>query len=228
MNYVQFGTGKDLIFLHGWGGSILSFLSIAKSLGHSYRVTIVDFAGFGDTPEPKRPMTVFDYADEVLEIMNKTGIISAILVGHSFGGRVALEIASKHSYLVDKLVLVSSAGLKPKRGLKYYLKVAIHKTLKKMGKKGLKGSSDFENLSPVMKETFKNIVNYDQRKLLKYIVCPTAIFWSRTDLETKPFMAEIFNKEIKDSALFWLDGGHFCYLQDRVKFVSILKAFIKS
>ncbi len=226
MNYLQFGKGKDIVFLHGWGGSIASFLGCAKRLALKNRVTLVDFAGFGQTPEPKKPMSVSDYARDVIELMNKLSIASASFVGHSFGGRVAIEIASKHQILVEKLVLVSSAGIKPKRSILYYAKVFYHKMCKFFGLKGLAGSSDYQVLSPVMKESFKKIVNYNQRSQLSQIKSETAIFWGKSDKETKPYMAKIFKQNIANSELFWLRGGHFAYIDDFQKFVLILDAFL--
>ena len=145
--------------------------------------TLVDFYGFGKTPHPDYPLTVKDYADGVLELMDKLNIEKATLVGHSFGGRVAIYIAAKYPEKVEKLVLVDSAGIKPRRGIKYRLKILLHKILKMFGK-GLKGSKDYRALSPVMKKTFQNVVNYDETYLLSDITADTAIFWGDKDKDT--------------------------------------------
>ncbi len=187
----------------------------------------MDFNGFGETPEPQIPYGVGDYAGEVLSVLEKEGVKNAIFVGHSFGGRVAIEIAAKFSDAVRGLVLVDSAGLKPRRKLSYYAKIFVHKFLKKLGFKGLKGSKDYQVLSFIMKETFKKVVSYDQTYLLKDISVPTAIFWGNCDKETPPYMARKFEKNIKDSKLFWLDGGHYAYVDDLKKFATILSAFIR-
>ena len=137
-----------------------------------------------------------------------------------------MELAARYPHIVRSMVLVDSAGLKPRRGLKYYAKVGMHKLLRRLGLKGLKGSSDFRVLSPIMRATFKNVVNYDQTPLAKKISCPTAIFWGRDDRETPPYMARRLNKYISDSSLFWLNGGHFSYIEDSAKFIAILRAFV--
>ena len=187
---------------------------------------VVDFNGFGSTPEPSRPYSVCDYAGEVLSVIEKEGVENAIVVGHSFGGRVAMEICAKFPDVAKGLVLVDSAGLKPRRKLSYYLKITLHKLLKKLGFKGLKGSKDYQVLSFIMKETFKKVVQYDQTYLLKDIKVPTAIFWGKYDTETPLYMARKLNKKIEDSSLFLLDGGHFSYIDDYDTFLSILSAFI--
>lgn len=251
MNYQTFGNGKtDLIFLHGWGADISAFLFVAKQImslqnclkgasegaskstclksDFGFRVTLVDFAGFGKSEEPPHPYSVKNYAGDILRLMEILEINSAILVGHSFGGRVSMEIAANYPHRVKKLVLIDSAGLKPRRKPSYYIKIWTHKFLKKLGFRGLGGSKDYKALSPLMKDTFKKVVNYDQSNLLPNIECPTAIFWGRKDKETPLYMAKRLNKGIKDSMVFWLDGGHFSYAEDFSKFFPIFYAFIST
>jgi len=225
VHFVSFGSGEDVVFLHGWGANLEAFLFIAQRLS-GYRVTLIDFAGFGKSEEPKTPYSVKDYSCDVIAILKAVGIEKACFVGHSFGGRVCLELGANYPELVKKLVLIDSAGLKPRRGLKYYIRVGLHKLLRKLGRKGLSGSADFSALSPLMKETFKLVVNYDQSALLNKINCPTAIFWGNEDKETPRYMAKKLNKGIKDSNIFWLNGGHFSYIDDRERFFIILKAFL--
>lgn len=227
LHYEQFGRGDDVILLHGWGASASAFLFVAKRLSKEYRTTVLDFAGFGESDEPSEGMSVADYANDVLVLMDRLGISKATLVGHSFGGRVALYLSALKGERVNKLVLVDSAGLKPRRGLKYYAKVYLHKILKKLGKRGLKGSADYRLLSPTMKETFKNVVNFDETHLLKNINCPCAVFWGKDDCETPRYMHKRFLKEIRGAQGFLLDGGHFAYVDDNVKFLLILEAFLK-
>jgi pimeloyl-ACP methyl ester carboxylesterase len=201
-------------------------MGVAKRLSGGFRTTLLDFDGFGKTPEPNFPMTVSDYAAKVETLMAELGISSAVFVAHSFGGRVALEIAARRPHLCQKLVLIDSAGMRPRRGLKYYLKVFLHKLRRRLGLRGLSGSKDYAALSPVMRETFKNVVNYNQKPLLSHIYVTTAIFWGKSDRETKPYMARVLHKKIQGSALFWLDGGHFAYIEDFAKFFAILWAFV--
>lgn len=226
MHALTFGEGKNVIFLHGWGGDVSAFLIFARRLCAEYRVTAAEFDGFGTTPEPARPYGVDDYAAATVALMDERKIDRAVVVGHSFGGRVAMELAAKYPDRVAALALVDSAGIKPRRKPSYYVKVFLHKFLKKLGFKGLSGSSDYSVLSPVMKATFVNVVNYDQTPVLKDIKCPVALFWGRNDTETPPYMAETIKNGVSDAHIFWLEGGHFAYLDDAEKFYVILKSFI--
>ena len=227
MHSLTFGeSGKTVFYLHGWGGDASAFLFCAKALAGGMRGVCVDFPGFGESAEPTRPYTVADYAEEVLALADGMGARSFALVGHSFGGRVALEIAAKHPERVRALALVDAAGLKPRRKPSYYLRVAAHKLLRKMRKKGLAGSSDYSVLSPVMKATFVRVVNYDQTPLLSEIGCSTAVFWGEDDRDTPLYMAKKFARGIRGAHLFLLRGGHFAYLTDPT-FFPVLKAFLE-
>ena len=227
INYKIVGDGINVVFLHGWGGNASAFLFVAERLKSFCRSIVVDFNGFGDTPEPDRPYSVGDYAGEVLSVLEKEGVKKAIIVGHSFGGRVALEIAGKFPDAVNGLVLVDSAGLKPRRKPSYYIKILLHKFLKKLGFRGLQGSRDYRVLSFIMKETFKKVVSYDQTYLLEHINTPTLILWGKNDKETPLYMANKLEKKIKDSKLILLEGGHYAYVEDLANFVKILSAFVK-
>ena len=206
--------GEKVLFLHGWGGDASAFLFCAERLKDEFCCVLPDFRGFGKSAEPKFPFGVADHAEDVLALADEAGAERFCLVGHSFGGRVAIEIAARHPERVRSLVLVDSAGLRPRRGVFYRLRVFTHKLLKKLGGKGLAGSSDYRALSPVMKGTFVKVVNYDQTFLLPRIVCPTAVFWGKGDRDTPLYMAKRFVRGIRDSSLFLLEGGHFAYLED--------------
>lgn len=225
MNYARFGEGEEVFFLHGWGGGTASFWGVANSLANEYRVTLVDFAGFGKTPEPPYPFTLADYAGEVRALMNALSVTSAHFVCHSFGARVGIRLAASSPELVEKLIIVDGAGMKPRRKPAYYVKRAVHRVLKLFGK-GLKGSSDYRVLSPVMKQTFKNVVGTYQDGECARIGAETAIFWGRKDKDTPPYMARRLRRSIRNSGLFWLDGDHFAYLHD-TSFLPVLRAFLR-
>ena len=224
--YKSFGKGENVVFLHGWGANCDAFAREMNSLCGEYRVTAIDFAGFGDSDEPSAH-GVDDYAADLIELLDLLCIKQATFVGHSFGGRVAIFLAAYHPQYVKKLVLVDSAGVKPRRKPSYYIKVAMHKTLKKLGLNGLGGSCDYQKASDNMKKTFVKVVNYDERPILKNIGCKTAIFWGDKDKETPMYMYRHLKKHIHGADGFVLRGGHFAYLEDAYAFDMILKAFLK-
>ncbi len=223
----QEGNENLIVFLHGWGTKI----QLMKPLGNFFleqSKLYIDFPPFGESSSPNEPFVLDDYARMTEEIIKKVaGNKNIILVGHSFGGRVAIKIASTN-FPVSKIVLLSSAGLKMTT-LKTKINVVKYKILKKLNpqKAEKMGSSDYVSLSPIMKKTFVNIVNEDLSKNCKNISVPTILIYGSSDTETPPRMAKKINKLIQKSKLFMIKGGdHFCYLNRIYEVVAIMKTFV--
>ena len=240
MNYLKFGTGKKyLVFLHGWGADLNSFLWLKDYFVEDYSMLFVDFAGFGKSETPHVAYFVSDYVCELKKLLNKFDIKNLVLIGHSFGGRVAIKFAFLFSkeYKNLSLLLVDSAGILPKRTLGYYLKVWRYKSLKRQvlsGKKSKEvlekfGSKDYKDLAVVMRQTFVNVVNEDLSEYAKRLSVKTLIVWGENDKDTKPYMAKKLNRLIAGSKLVFLkDAGHFSFLDKKEDFVIILDTFLKN
>jgi pimeloyl-ACP methyl ester carboxylesterase len=240
MNYLSFGTGKNLIvFLHGWGADKNSFLWLKDYFEEEWRVIFVDFDGFGDSSEPDGPMFVRDYVNNLKSIIDRFNPQKLVLVGHSFGGRIAIKFSFLYQSIYEKLslVLVDSAGILPKRNLMYHLRVRRYKRLKRRAIKNKNleeklnrfGSKDYKVLSPVMKQTFVNVVNEDLSHDAKFIKTNTIIVWGDKDKETKAYMARKLKRLINGSKLYFLKGaGHFSFLEKKEEFVIILDTFLKN
>ena len=160
------GKGNiPILFLHGWGGNVNSFKFITNYLNFNYKAIFVDFPPFGKSEEPLVEFTIHDYAEMVEQILSINNIINPIVVAHSFGGRVALILATKIK--LKSMLLTASAGIKPRRGLKYYFKICKHKLCNKLNIKSKGGSKDYQNVSNGFKQTFKNIVNTNLEQYAK-------------------------------------------------------------
>ena len=230
MYYRFLGDTKEkvVLFLHGWGADSNSFCGVVSCLPkNNVSYLLVDFLGFGKSEEPAVPYNVYDYASEVVKLLKSLEIKEVIVVGHSFGGRVGIMMASKFNGVVKKLILVDSAGVIEGRGLVYKLKVFWYKLrVKQRGSsKGLNlGSSDYKALkTDVMRKTFKRVVNEDLLPVAKEIRLPTELIWGELDKETTLKAGKKLNKAIKGSRLVVIeDAGHFCFLDKPKEFVYIL------
>lgn len=220
---------KDILLLHGWGGSSESFRAVFEFFSKNYRVTAVDFRGFGKSPPPPYPYSVSDYAGEIAQFLIEHNIKKTHIIAHSFGGRVAIELCKNFPHLIDKLVLTSSAGIKPKRTLKYYINVLRYKLARFLNKDLSKfGSKDYKKTDGIMKAVFVKAVNYDQTKLLKDIKAQTLLIWGENDTETPLYMAKMMNRLIKNSRLIiFKDTGHFAYIEKSLLFLRHVQRFLE-
>lgn len=230
MYYEIIGNTKEnvVLFLHGWGADCTSFKGVVFNLPkNNISYLIVDFPGFGKSAEPERSYSVLDYAEEIIELLDNLKIKKVTIVGHSFGGRVGIVLASKFAERVNKLILVDSAGVIEGRGVKYHLNVWWYKLkVKLFGRTKVKqsGSDDYKALkSDVMRETFKKVVNEDLLDLSKNITNSTILIWGDKDKSTTLNAGRKLNRAIKNSKLIVLKGaGHFCFLDKPTEFVYIL------
>lgn len=243
LNYIIEGEGKDIIILHGWGANINTVLPIVNILKDKFKVHALDLPGFGESMEPSQPIDSFKYADIVKQYMDKMEIEKVTLIGHSFGGKLSIILGSKYPDIVEKIVLVNSTGLIPKRGPKYYIKVYSFKTLRFIYKKvffWLKneekiekfykrfGSTDYKDSSGVMRKILVIAVNENLLHLLGKIKAPTLLIWGDKDTATPLYFGKTMEREIQDSGLVILEGtGHFSYLDDYGKFTIILRNFLQ-
>lgn len=244
INYIIEGEGKPIIVLHGWGANINTVLSIVNALKDRYKVYAIDLPGFGKSQEPQEVIGSFEYAEIISKFMEKEKIEKASFIGHSFGGKLSIILGSKYPELVNKIVLIDSAGLIPKRGPKYYIKVYSFKALRfiyknlffwikdeeKMEKFYKRfGSDDYQDASGIMRKILVRVVNENLKPLLKDIKAPTLLIWGDEDDATPLYMGKIMEKEIPDSGLVVLEGtGHYSYLDDYYRFVRVLNAFFNS
>ena len=221
------GQGTPVVLMHGWGGNTVSFSGAYEYLsGLNRDVIAIDFPGFGSSDLPGDDWGIEDYAGCVDSLINALEFKKVILVGHSFGGRVALCLSCKE--YVERMVLIDSAGLKPRPSLKKAIKVRRYKRAKKAGKDlSSFGSDDYRALPPEMKKVFVNVVNTHLDSRLEMIHCPVLIIWGKHDKATPKYMARRFKRRIKDSTLVYLDGGHFAYAESHIKFNLILAEFTK-
>lgn len=242
LNYIVQGNGKDVLVLHGWGANIDTIMPIVNILKDRFRVHALDLPGFGQSQEPEGVINSFDYAEIVKDYINIMNIKKVTLIGHSFGGKLSIILGSRYSELVDKIVLVNSAGLIPKRGPKYYFKVYSFKSLKFIYKNlffwikdkekmerfyKIFGSKDYQDSQGVMRKILVTVVNENLQSLLSTIKAPTLLIWGDEDTATPLYMGKVMEKEIVDSGLVIFEGaGHYSYLDDYQRFAIIVRSFL--
>ena len=230
VNYIQYGEGKDILLLHGWGQNIEMMKPVGDNFSNRCRITILDFPGFGESDEPKEEWTLSDYSDMLEKFIKKVGIVKPIIIGHSFGGRVAIKYSSNHP--IEKLILFGSPCVRSQKELSLFVKMlkGIKKLpgMNKLGEymKKYIGSRDYKAASPIMRQTLVNVVNEDLSERAKEIEEPTLLIWGEYDEEAPVEDARLLEGLLMDAALIVLPGTHYAYLENLPRVVSILDSFI--
>ena len=228
--YEKYGNHKrNIILLPGWGETRSTFSYMIQFLQNYFTVYIVDYPGIGNSPFPSHDLTIYDYARCIYDWIRTVEIDHPILIGHSFGGRIITVLLGYYHYSFSDIILIDSAGIKPKKSISSKLKTFTYKFLKKMvsffplkyRKKchnylfSKFASPDYHNLNPCMRKTFQNIVNEDLKPYLKHIQARTLLIWGNNDMDTPVSDAYIMKKFIPKSELIVLEGlTHFSYLEN--------------
>lgn len=239
--YEIHGEGPPLLMLHGWGSHLNNFSALIDEYKTRYKVYALDFPGFGQSKEPTKALSIYDYAELTEKFMDTVGIETPIILAHSFGGRVSLIIGSRRR--IPKMILTGCAGLRPERSMGYYLKIYGFKIMKVLSKLPLLnlvfkemvedyrkkvGSSDYNSASPIMRQILSKVVGQDLKHHLKDITAPCLLIWGELDTATPLSDGKIMENEIPDAGLAVLKKAtHYAFLEQHQHFVTIMNKFLE-
>lgn len=221
-----------IVFLHGWGSNKeLMHMAFGKTFA-SYTHYYIDLPGFGasaygesnaygldssgsiagtrlEMPTLEMPvLETRDYAAIVDEFFAALRIVPDIVVGHSFGGKVAMLCAG------EQVILLSSAGIVRPKSWRVRAKIACAKLAKRLGLRlSFLRAKDGQNLNPVMYETFKRVVDEDFSHIFAASTKRVSIFWGVQDSATPLDSGRQIHALIKGSRFFPLAGDHYFFLQ---------------
>lgn len=214
---------KNLIILHGWNSSPAKWNNLKKELDkNGLKVFTPALPGF--KKQLNKPWALKDYCIWLNNYCQKNNLTKTNILGHSFGGRISLKFAELHPSLVNKIILVNSAGIVTGCGFKkevfkvtakigkIIFKLPIIKAFKNPARwflYKLAGEQDYFQASPFLQKTMENIIDIDLRKTAAALKTPVLILWGAEDQITPLKYARIFNKNISNSSLKVYPGyGH--------------------
>ena len=226
--YLRRGEGKDLVFLHGYLSCKESFYPQIGYFSRHFRVTAPDFPGFGKSDRLPAAWSVGDYADWLEGFFKEQGIVFPYVIAHSFGGRVALKCLARG--LIDRAVLTGCAGIVKKRTMAYRIRVGGYRLVKRVAPRFAEahfGSREYRSLSPLMRESYKKIVNEDLREEAGRIARPVLYLYGERDKETPLSSGRILHECTAGSKLAVFKGcGHFAHLEEPLMFNLAAEEFL--
>jgi len=200
---------KDIVFLHGWGSNKElmngSFATILPDMRHIY----IDMPGFGKS-SCDTILTTQDYAAILELFFQEVGVSKEIILGHSFGGKVATLLNP------ELLVLVASAGIVVPKSFSVKTKITLFKLLKNLGLSKMRSlfvAEDAKELSHEMYETFKNVVDEDFSQKFQAREKQTLLFWGKADSATPLSSAKKIEQLCKKSSLKVYEGDHYFFMK---------------
>ncbi len=229
MNVCELGDGPPIVWVHGLGGAWQNWLEQLPEFGRDHRCVAMDLPGFGASPMPEEDLSIPAYGRAVAALLDALGIERAVVVGNSMGGFIATELAIQFPERVEKLVLVSAAGISSeslrRRPLLTGAKFARY------GATWVGSKADWvvrrprmrlafagsvmlrpDKLPPALVEeqvrgsgkpgfidAFDALMSYQIRERIGEIRCPTLIVWGRQDRLVPVKDADVFAELIPDA-----------------------------
>ncbi len=237
------GEGQPILILHGWGGSSDSWKKVQEMLSRDFKVFCPDLPGFGKSKTPCEVWGVSSYAQWVLDFMESQKLKKVALLGHSFGGRVAIKFAYYYPEKVQSLILCNSAGLKIKPSLKRrlvlcfvgFFKLIFGITFISKIKEEFKemfyftiANTDYGKANAMMKEIMKKVIQEDLFRYLSKIKARTLIIWGAKDKVVPLSHGKVFEEKIEGSQLEILPKeAHSPHLKSPEKVTDLILSFLK-
>lgn len=205
---LNLSSSPAIVFLHGWGANKEIMKKAFGKFLNDFKHVYIDMPGFGAS-NMHEDLYTKDYAEIMRLFLKEINITPALIVGHSFGGKVATLLKPAN------LALLSSAGIVTKKPFFVRFKIAIFKILKALGFGFLYkifATKDVKGMSKQMYETLKNVVNEDFTNKFKEYKGRALIFWGEDDSATPLKSGERIHGLISNSDFHPLKGDHFFFL----------------
>ncbi len=215
------GEGQPkVLVLHGWRRDHRDFDAVLAD--GDLPAVALDLPGFGATPEPPEAWGSAEYAEAVAPVLKEMGE-AVVVLGHSFGGRVACHLGARYPEAVAALVLtgVPLLRLVPPRRSPWSFRLLRHlRRLHLIGEGPLDaarqryGSPDYQAARGVMRQVFVRVVQETYEEQLKALRCPVALVWGERDLETPVEIARAAAPLVPSATLEVVPGvGHLTPLE---------------
>ena len=238
--YQDDGAGNVILFLHGWQDNLHTFDALASLLSSAHHIIRLDLPGFGQTETPKEIWDLDDYVEFVNHFIQKLHIEVDAIVGHSFGGRIAIKGQATKKLRPRKIILICSAGVAEKRtfrnaALKILVKAAgvityippfifWREVLRKKMYESI--GSDYLNAG-TLKETFLKIISEDLSSSAEKIIIPTLLIWGSNDTQTPLSEGKKLSYIIRGSELKILEkAGHFVHKEQPHVIAKLIQEFL--
>ncbi|HMR84937.1 MAG TPA: alpha/beta hydrolase [Niabella sp.] len=217
MYYEIYGEGKPFVLIHGGGSTIQSnFGKVIPLFAKSRKVIAVELQAHGRTSDRNTDLTFEQDADDIAMLLKNLNIDKADFLGFSNGGTTTLQIAIRHSELVDKIIIGSALAKRNgvSRGFWDFMKQAKLENMPEQLKKAYKQvAPDTSGLQLMHDKDAKRMVNFRDipDEQIKSIQAPSLIIIGDKDVITPEHAIEL-HKQIANSELAIVPGGHGEYI----------------
>ncbi len=246
VEYADEGNGPVMLFLHGWNTDLHTFDALTAELSRDFRIARLDLPGFGGSELPKESWGVGEYSIFVKDFCEKLDITPVALLGHSFGGRIAIKAVARGIFTPEKLILLGSAGVARRTVARvittsivafknfarfipssnfFYAKGRFF--LRRLGGFYQQRESDY-HAAGALKSTFLKVIAEDLSPEAKKISIPTLLIWGEDDTATPLSEGKRLRELIIGSTLKVIAGAsHFVHQEKPSQVSTLVREFLR-
>lgn len=248
IRYLEDGqSDRNLILMHGLGGYAERWSNLIPLLGKKFHIFAPDLIGYGQSDKPSIDYTPELFVKFVFDFMETLGIMKTCMIGTSLGGQIVAECAATQSPTIERIVLISPAGIMRKSTptLDAYTMAALYPTKESVKTAYQMMVGPDKQVSEISIERFVNNMSKPNAKMvflstllglknapdisekLKLINIPSLVIWGEED-NLIPFeYAQQFVSLINDCKLIPMEGcGHSPYVEDPEKLSQLVIKFL--
>jgi esterase len=210
LNYIEQGSGPVIILIHGMFGSLSNLGMLARSLVDQCRVISVDLRNHGDSPHAQQ-MNLASMAGDIIELMDDLNISSASLIGHSLGGKIAMQVALNSPFRVQSLVVADIAPVTYSGGQDQALAALAALSQLRIDSRSAADQvmSEYIEEAPTRAFLLKNLARDDQGNLSLKLNMASIVDNYATALVAAP------SGDSYTGPTLFLKGGDSAYIQDK-------------
>ncbi|MDI9325184.1 MAG: alpha/beta hydrolase [Alphaproteobacteria bacterium] len=245
VHYTDQGSGHCIIFLHGWGSSQATFSDLIQKLSKNYRCIAFDLPGFGksETPKDQINWNTNTFAELLKTFFTTLHIEPYAIVGHSFGGAIAITYCAndRTTHIPKKLILIASAGIRKKRISVSLLRIisksgkifvglipvrSVRNTIQKLWRNAL--GTDY-GLVENMNTVYRNIITEDISHLLCNVSQETLCIWGEKDTAAPLSDGIKISQALLHAHLVaYPDVGHFVHKEKKEEVYKEIQSILNS
>lgn len=236
------GTDPPVLLLHGWGSNAAGFTGLLRLAMTPRRLVALDLPGFGDSPLGDAEWTSASYAELVRELIQSRHWGTVSVLGHSYGGRLALRLGGEAQSPVDRLVLCAPSGIRLPNSAGLGGRVRLFRALRRSAETLLPtglaepavewlrqrmGSADYRSAGP-LRPILVRAVQEDLSDLARRVKLQTLIIWGRRDTEQPldPFGRRLRQLISTSELVEFPESGHFPFVDEPVRFAAVFDSFM--
>ncbi len=222
------GSGRPVfVLIHGIGLGRSVFEDLTENLDRAAEVIAVDLPGYGEAPEPPRVLTMERTADLVAAYLRDCVDEPVVLIGHSMGAQVAIEVAVRHPSVIERLVLVGPGGDPTARSGRAQFGRLARDLAIESPKVIARGAREYIRAGPHLRAKFRAMLAHQPEHVLAQVSVPTLVLRGEDDIVTPRAWCRQIVEGIPDARSAEVAGhGHETMIRDASHAAILIREFV--